>query len=81
MADLGILFGSHQVGAMIREGKTSQITSLIQTGKKQGMVSMDQSIAEIFESGGVTADAALDKAIDKVFMRKVVGLESEDTKS
>src|SRR5688572_27917468 len=32
-AALEILFGSPQVGNMIREGKTSQITSTIQTGR------------------------------------------------
>jgi twitching motility protein PilT len=78
VAALEILFGSPQVGAMIREGKISQITSTIQTGRKEGMISMDQSLLELVEEGLITPDAALDKAIDKEWVRKAVGLASEE---
>ena len=47
VAALEILFGSPQVGSMIREAKTGQLTSLIHTGKKTGMISMDQSINKL----------------------------------
>ena len=77
IAALEILFGSPQVGNMIREGKTSQITSTIQTGRAVGMVTMDQSIVTHFEGGQITKEAALDKAIDKTWMRKALGLEEE----
>lgn len=77
IAAIEILFGSPQVGNMIREGKTSQITSTIQTGKNVGMVTMDQSILTHFENGLVTKEAALDKAIEKTWMRKALGLEPE----
>src|SRR6185436_2804295 len=73
VAGLEILFGSPQVGNMIREGKISALTSHIQTGKKEGMVSMDQSIAGLFEAGAVSAESAIDKGIDKGWIRKVVG--------
>jgi twitching motility protein PilT len=78
VAALEILFGSPQIGAMIREGKIGQITSAIQTGVKTGMVSMDQSLLRLFEEGTISADAALDKAIDKENVRKKVGLGPED---
>jgi twitching motility protein PilT len=78
VAALEVLFGSPQVGNMIREGKISQITSTIQTGRKHGMVSMDQSIQALLELGLVTAEAAIDKAIDKAFMRKAAGLAPEE---
>ena len=78
VAGLEILFGSSQVAAMIRENKTTQLTSYIQTGRKQGMVSMDQSIAQLFEDKQVSAETALDKAIDKAFMRKAVGIPAEE---
>ena len=68
VAALEILFGSPQIGNMIREAKVSQITSAIQTGKKEGMMSMDQSIAVLLEAGLVTTEAAMDKAIDKTWM-------------
>ena len=78
VAALEILFGSPQIGAMIREGKIGQITSAIQTGVKTGMVSMDQSLLRLFGEEVITADAALDKAIDKETMRKKVGLAPEE---
>ena len=65
VAALEILFASPAVGNMIREGKTGQITSTIQTGAKEGMIDMDSSIRKLFEEGKITARAACDKAIDK----------------
>ena len=65
IAALEILFASPAIGNMIREGKTPQITSAIQTGVKEGMVDMDTSIKRLFEDKKVTARAAYDKAIDK----------------
>jgi twitching motility protein PilT len=50
---------------MIREGKTPQITSAIQTGSKDGMVDMDTSIRRLYDEKRISARAALDKAIDK----------------
>jgi twitching motility protein PilT len=65
VAALEILFASPAIGNMIREGKTSQVTSAIQTGVKEGMIDMDSSIRRLYEAGTVTARAAYDKAIDK----------------
>jgi twitching motility protein PilT len=60
VAALEILFASPAIGNMIREGKTSQVTSAIQTGVKEGMIDMDSSIRRLYEAGTVTARAAYD---------------------
>ena len=65
VAAMEILFASPAIGNMIREGKTSQVTSAIQTGVKEGMIDMDTSIRRLYESGVVTAQAAYDKSIEK----------------
>ena len=65
VAALEILFASPAIGNMIREGKTPQITSAIQTGIKDGMIDMDSSIRKLLQDGKITARAAYDKAIDK----------------
>jgi len=65
VAAMEILFASPAIGNMIREGKTSQVTSAIQTGVKEGMIDMDGSIRRLYKDGEVTARAAYDKAIDK----------------
>jgi twitching motility protein PilT len=49
---------------LIREGKTHQIYSSMQSGGQHGMVTMDQSLANLVRRGLVTRDAALEKAAD-----------------
>jgi twitching motility protein PilT len=65
IAALEILFATPAIGNMIREGKTQQITSSIQTGSTMGMIDMDSSLKKLFDDGKITARAAYDKAIDK----------------
>jgi len=50
----------------IRERKTHQVASVIQTGIKQGMMTLDQSLAGLVKAGTVTYDEALSKAKDTV---------------
>jgi twitching motility protein PilT len=72
VAAMEILFASPAIGNMIREGKTSQVTSAIQTGVKEGMIDMDTSIRRLFDAGKVTGRAAYDKAIDKEQFKDVL---------
>jgi twitching motility protein PilT len=74
VAALEILFSSPAIGNMIREGKTPQITSAIQTGMREGMVDMDTSIRRLFEAKRITARAAYDKAIDKEQFKDLEGV-------
>jgi twitching motility protein PilT len=73
VAALEILFASPAIGNMVREGKTGQITSAIQTGVREGMIDMDSSIRKLFEAGKVSAEAAYEKAIDKEQFKDVLG--------
>ena len=57
------------------EGKTSQITSSIQTGIKEGMIDMDSSIRKLLEEEKITARAAYDKAIDKEQFKEMLEKE------
>ena len=65
-----IMVGTPAVSNMIREGKTFQIPSMIQTGKKDGMVLMDQSIRNLLMAGTVDDDEAFAKAVDKSAFKK-----------
>jgi twitching motility protein PilT len=62
---LEILIANPAVRNLIREGKTHQIPSMIQTGKKYGMILLDDSIMELFTKGMVSAEEAYAKANDK----------------
>ena len=68
-----ILLGSTALSNAIREGKTALINNMIATGKARGMISMDQSLTELVQSGAVDPDEALDRAIDKESFKKMIG--------
>ena len=49
---------------LVREGKTHQIGSIIQTGSKRGMKSLDQSLAELVLEGRADYESARSKTND-----------------
>jgi twitching motility protein PilT len=65
IAALEILIATHAVRNMIREGKNYQIPSVLQTGKKFGMQSLDDSIMEYLKKGWISGDDAYLKCVDK----------------
>ena len=65
VAALEILIGTQAVGNLIREAKTFQIHSIMQTGRKIGMQTIDQHLKELVDSGQVTREEALVYADDK----------------
>jgi len=62
---LEILIATPAVRNLIREGKTHQIASMIQTGKKYGMRLLDDSIMDMLNKGWISADDAYAKSNDK----------------
>jgi twitching motility protein PilT len=69
---LEILIASPAVRNLIREGKTHQIPSMIQTGKKYGMVLLDDSIMELYKKGMVSAEEGYAKANEKSRFRPLL---------
>ena len=57
----------------VREKKTHQIASVIQTGAQHGMMTLDQSLAHLARSGVITADEGEAKAKDRAEYRQLVG--------
>jgi twitching motility protein PilT len=55
------LVGIPSVRALIREAKTYQIGSIIQTGMKQGMTTLDQSLASLVQRRVVNFETALEQ--------------------
>lgn len=56
-----IMVMSPAISNLVREGKTHMITNVIQTGRKEGMVSMDASLRSLMESGLVDPRVAMSK--------------------
>lgn len=50
---------------LIRDSKVHQIDAAIQTGRAHGMMSMDRSIAELYNTGKITKNTALDYSVDQ----------------
>jgi twitching motility protein PilT len=65
VAALEILIATPALANLIREGKTHQIPSVMQTGKKEGMVTMDQSLLDLLMKGVISAEEAYAKAQHK----------------
>jgi twitching motility protein PilT len=65
VAALEILIANPAVRNLVREGKTHQIPSMIQTGKKYGMILLDDSIMDLFKKGIISADDAYAKSNEK----------------
>jgi twitching motility protein PilT len=59
-----VLRGSHAVAALIREGKTSQIPTLLQSGKREGMLSLERSLADRVQAGDIRVEDAKAAAND-----------------
>lgn len=64
-AALEILVVTPAIANLIREAKTFQIPSMIQTGKKFGMQSLDDAILGHLQKGWISAEEAYSKCVEK----------------
>ncbi len=63
VASFEVFRTTQAISALVRDGKTFQIPSLIQTGKLHGMVTMDQSLMALCESDVIEPEVAIEKAL------------------
>jgi twitching motility protein PilT len=56
-----VMVATSGIRNLIREGKTHQMYSALQAGKNQGMLTMDQSLANLVLAGKVTYESALER--------------------
>ena len=68
-----ILVATPAVRSLIRQNKSFQITSAMQTGKRQGMQLLDDALADLVRTGKITVDTALMVANDPVTLRNQLG--------
>lgn len=59
-----IMVANSAIRSLIRDGKTFQIDTAIQTGADQGMQTMDRTLAKYVQSGTITYEAAREFAVD-----------------
>ena len=59
-----IMIANSAVRSLIRDGKTYQLDTAIQTGADQGMQTMDRTLAKLVQTGVITYDSAREFAVD-----------------
>jgi twitching motility protein PilT len=70
VAAIELMFGTPALSSLIREGKTYQIPSVIQAGKRAGMQGMDDALKRLVTEGIIEPRAGLEKCLGKDEFRK-----------
>jgi twitching motility protein PilT len=65
VAALEVLIVNSAISNLIREGKTFQIPSLIQVGRAQGMIALNDALVELVKKKTVEPEEAYVKSVDK----------------
>lgn len=65
VAALEVLVVNQAVASLIRDGKTSQVMSIMQTAKKEGMTLLNEELARLVKEEIVEPEEAWRKAVDK----------------
>ena len=64
VAAFEVLHSNNAVRNLIREGKSHQLTSVMQTNRKLGMITMDDSIQQLYFEGLISKETAVQFAVD-----------------
>jgi twitching motility protein PilT len=70
VAALEILVVNHGISGLIRESKTIQIQNMMQTGKAQGNLLLNDSLLNLVQSQKIEYDEAISKAVDKADLER-----------
>jgi twitching motility protein PilT len=72
VAALEVLVVNPAVSMLIREGKTAQVMSIMQTAKREGMTLLNEELARFVKEDTIEAAEAYSKAVDKESMLKAL---------
>ncbi len=72
VAALEVMTITPAIQNLIREGKSHQIISSIQTGAKYGMKTMDMALADLYKQRKITKETALQYAVDKEVLKRMM---------
>ena len=67
-----IMITNPAIKSLIREGKTHQLDTAIQTGVSQGMQTMDRTLVKMVQTGVISYDDARDFAVDMTEFERLV---------
>ena len=72
IAALEVMVITPGIQNLIREGKTQQIESAVQTGNKYGMKTMDMGIFELYKKGAISKETAMTYAVDRETLKRMI---------
>ena len=72
VAALEIMVSTPGIQNLIREGKTHQIESAVQTGSKYGMKTMDMAISELYKKGVISMETAMTYAVNRKSLKRLM---------
>ena len=75
-----ILIGGSAVSNLIREKKTFQIYSVMQTGKAQGMMTLNDSLIALVRNGSIEPAEAFRLSVNKSEMTGLLAREGREEK-
>ena len=64
VAAFEVMHANHAVRNLIREGKSHQLVSVIQTNRKMGMMTMDEALSQLYYTGRISREMAIQFAQD-----------------
>jgi twitching motility protein PilT len=70
VAALEILIANKAIRNLIREGRSHQIQTSIQTGLKSGMQSMDYALANLVRQNLITEETAMQRSMDVEILKQ-----------
>lgn len=76
-----IMIVTPAISNLIREGKTSQIYSAIQTGGKLGMQTLEKVLADLYKSGSISFESAMSKTSRPDELQRLIGGSQNPAKS
>jgi twitching motility protein PilT len=68
-----VMLANHPIRALIRDGKVHQIHNAMMSGRKLGMQSMDDSLAELVKRGAISMDQAQRRAAHPDELARLMG--------
>lgn len=74
VAALEIMIITAAIQNLVREGKSHQIDSVVQTSAKYGMKTMDSSLAELYKKGLISSDEALSYSVNREMLERIIML-------
>ncbi len=67
-----IMYCNNAIRTLIRDGRTHQINSIIQSSAGEGMVSMDASLAKLYKEGVITKDVAITHSLNPNYLMRQI---------